>query len=65
MESAGALAIFRRSEELHSLRYTEYIGDGDSKAYKTVSEAGVYGPGVEISKLECTGHIQNGWVKPL
>ena len=50
-------AIFRTSEALHSLRYTEYLGDGDSKAYKTVSDAGVYGPGVEISKLECTGHI--------
>lgn len=65
MESAGALAIFRRSNELHGLRYTEYLGDGDSKAYKTVADEGVYGPGVQISKLECTGHIQKRMGKAL
>ena len=29
----GVARIFLRSEELHNLQYTEFFGDGDSKAY--------------------------------
>lgn len=59
MEPKGALAIFRRSEETHGLRYTSFLGDGDSKSFKMVSEAvpPVYNEN-EIKKLECVGHIQ-------
>ncbi|GFV34636.1 uncharacterized protein TNCV_1449401 [Trichonephila clavipes] len=39
MEVEGALRIFNRSEVLHNLRYTQYLGDGDSKAYKAVLES--------------------------
>ena len=57
MESEGVLAIIKEVKS-YSLQYTEYLGIFRRfKAYKTVSVAGVYGPGVEISKLECTGHI--------
>ncbi|GFT79284.1 uncharacterized protein TNCV_3275401 [Trichonephila clavipes] len=34
--------IFNRSEVLHNLRYTQYLGDGDSKAYKAVLESKPY-----------------------
>ncbi|GFU70508.1 uncharacterized protein TNCV_2511641 [Trichonephila clavipes] len=42
MEVEGALRIFNRSEVLHNLRYTQYLGDGDSKAYKAVLESKPY-----------------------
>ncbi|GFU39177.1 uncharacterized protein TNCV_1902741 [Trichonephila clavipes] len=38
MEVSGAIEIFQCSESLHSLQYTEFLGDGDAKAYKTVKE---------------------------
>ena len=43
--------------EKYSLPYTEYLGDGDSKGYKAVVESDPYN-GINISKLECIGHIQ-------
>lgn len=50
-------SIFQRSVENYSVCYTEFLGDGDSKAHKlTVEEAG-YG-GKEVTKLECVGHVQ-------
>lgn len=58
MEVAGALELFRRSVELYNVRYLFYLGDGDSKACASVNEAQVYGPDVEINKLECIGQVQ-------
>ncbi|GFV61990.1 uncharacterized protein TNCV_4107931 [Trichonephila clavipes] len=57
MEVEGALRIFNRSEVLHNLRYTQYLGDGDSKAYKEVLESKPY-KDVNIEKLECVGHVE-------
>lgn len=64
MEAGGAVSIFTRSETLHSLRYTEYLGNGDSAAYKSVVKAALYG-GASITKVECTGHIQKQMGKGL
>ncbi|GBL96020.1 hypothetical protein AVEN_199980-1 [Araneus ventricosus] len=36
MESVGAYRIFERSQSSHQLLYTDYCGDGDSKAYETL-----------------------------
>lgn len=36
MEMEGACAIWKRSEEMRSLKYTTYISDGDSKSYLVV-----------------------------
>lgn len=58
METAGALTIFQRSQDLHSLQYTTYLGDGDSSAFTTIQEASPYGPNTTINKLECVGHVQ-------
>ncbi|GFT91110.1 uncharacterized protein TNCV_2009091 [Trichonephila clavipes] len=57
MEVEGALRIFNRSEVLHNLRYTQYLGDGDSKAYKAGLESKPY-KDVNIEKLECVGHVE-------
>jgi hypothetical protein len=57
MEVAGAVAIFNRSLSQYGVRYLDYLGDGDSRAFKSVSEAKPYGD-CAIKKLECIGHIQ-------
>ena len=58
MESAGAVAMFMRSMDQNLLRYTEYIGDGDTSSYKDVTNAKPYRDDVNIMKKECLGHIQ-------
>ena len=55
MEVVGAKRVFERSIEKHNLRYTKYLGDGDSKSFTSVKFT--Y-PGIEVQKLECVGHIQ-------
>ena len=55
MEITGAKAIFSRSIEKHGLRYTQYLGDGDSKSYPAIKDT--Y-KSIEVEKLECVGHIQ-------
>ncbi|GFU98166.1 uncharacterized protein TNCV_1808181 [Trichonephila clavipes] len=55
MEPVGAYRIFERSEDLRMLRYTDYYGDGDSKAFDAVKD--IYGKD-SVTKLECIGHIQ-------
>ena len=57
MEPGGCLNIFRRSIDKSGLRYTEFLGDGDSKAHNQVTAEKVYGD-VKVEKLECVGHIQ-------
>lgn len=54
MEADGAVTIFKRSESKYGLIYSEFLGDGDSKAYKSVQEQ----CNPDVVKLECTGHIQ-------
>lgn len=58
MECAGALEIWKRSEEARRLRYMEVISDGDSKTIGILNENEPYGSGVTIIKHECVGHIQ-------
>ncbi|GFS91554.1 uncharacterized protein TNCV_1139761 [Trichonephila clavipes] len=38
MERVGAYRIFERSEDHRMLRYTDYYGDGDSKAFDAVKD---------------------------
>lgn len=57
MEVSGVKEIFNRSQTLYDARYVKYLGDGDSKAFKTVMSSKVYGD-QDIEKLECIGHIQ-------
>ncbi|GFX54904.1 uncharacterized protein TNCV_3318211 [Trichonephila clavipes] len=55
MEPVGAYRIFERSEDHRMLRYTDYYGDGDSKAFDAVKD--IYRKD-SVTKLECIGHIQ-------
>ena len=60
MENKGAILIFGRSIESRGLRYTEFVGDGDSSCFGKVSEAmkNQYGESYTVTKEECVGHIQ-------
>ena len=55
METQGAEEIFGRSIEKYNLRYTTFIGDGDSKAYSNVQK--IYGEENEVRKLDCVGRV--------
>ena len=55
METEGIKRIFGRSEETRKLQYTEYYGDGDSKAYNEVENC--Y-KDAHVEKKECVGHVQ-------
>ena len=57
MDSEGCVRIFKRSVEKHGLKYVEFLGDGDSKAYSRLEEEQVYGD-TKVTKLECIGHVQ-------
>ena len=57
MEAAGAQEIFHSSIQKYNLRYTKYLGDGDSSSFCNVVKSKPYGDCV-IEKLECIGHYQ-------
>ena len=60
MESKGAIAIFKRGLKERGLKYTHFIGDGDSSCFEKVEEElkCIYGDSYVIQKEECIGHIQ-------
>ena len=58
MEVDGLRDIFLRSVKKYGIRYTTFIGDGDSSSYATISEEKPYGPDIIIDKKECIGHVQ-------
>ena len=57
MEIAGMKAIWLHSVNL-KLRYTTFIGDGDSKILTCLTELNTYDEDVEIVKHECVGQVQ-------
>ncbi|GFV56888.1 uncharacterized protein TNCV_1869291 [Trichonephila clavipes] len=48
---------FQRSVQRYDVRYTKYLGDGDSKAFDNIVKNEVYGDNCTITKLECIGHV--------
>ncbi|GFV69731.1 uncharacterized protein TNCV_1348841 [Trichonephila clavipes] len=54
-EIVGASRIFLRSEKNRRLQYTQYYGDGDSKAFMSVKDTYGINSG---TKFECIGHVQ-------
>lgn len=57
MESTGVRHIFGRSLEKHNLRYSPFVGDGDSKSYNEVVSLAPYGPTFFIPKEDCISHV--------
>lgn len=57
MESEGVARIFGRSLEKHNIRYSPFVGDGDSKSYSEVLRLAPYGPAFHIPKEDCIAHV--------
>ena len=57
MEAVSTVTMFARSVEKNSLRYTGYIGDGDTSSFNSVLDSNPYGE-LKIHKKECVGHVQ-------
>lgn len=62
MEAEGAVILWKRSIELHNIRYKWMVSDGDSKAFNSVEN--VY-DGCKVVKLDCVGHVQKRMGKHL
>ena len=58
MDPIGVQKIYARSMVSRKLRYTSYIGDGDTKSYSSVVKEQPYRHNTQIEKLECVGHVQ-------
>jgi len=59
MEVDAVLEMFLRSEEKFGVRYTNYVGDGDTKTFKSILDAKPY-EDITVIKSECVGHVENG-----
>ena len=55
MEAEIAVRLWSRSVEKHKLRYTVFLGDGDSKAFDKLVELEIYG-NIKIVREECSNH---------
>ena len=60
MGSEGACEIFLRSIENNSLKYCQFVGDGDTGSYGKVRDrlAEAFGEKYIVVKEECVGHVQ-------
>lgn len=50
--------MFSRSEELYGVKYSNYIGDGDSKTFTAIVDLNLYGDELTVVKNECIDHVQ-------
>lgn len=63
IESSGKMKVdaivemFSRSEKLHGIKYSNYVGDGDSKMFKGITDAQPYDD-IIVRKKECITHVQ-------
>jgi len=58
MEVDGVVEMFQRSEEKDGVKYAYYIGDGDTKTFKTLLDTKCYGDNFIVKKKECILHVQ-------
>ena len=58
MNTAGAVEIFGSSNAKYNLRYSKYLGDGDTASFTKVVESQPYGDELKPVKLECVGDYQ-------
>jgi hypothetical protein len=58
MKHNAAKILWKRSAETKGLRYTTFLGDGDSTALDSLNEMQVNAPKVTIAKEECVNHVK-------
>lgn len=52
------IEMFSRSEEQFSMRYSNYIGEGNSKTFKALLDLQPYCEDSILKKSECVGHVE-------
>ena len=57
MEVDADIEIFQRSESLHNLKYTNYVGDGDSKTFKGMLDSEPHKE-FTVQKKDYIDHVQ-------
>ncbi|XP_073244432.1 uncharacterized protein [Porites lutea] len=55
MEVAGVLTLYKRTPE--GIRYSPFVGDGDSKSYSQLEQAAPYGRSFHKPKEDCIAHV--------
>ena len=59
MEKEGAVTMFLRSIKKHAIKYTTFVGDGDTSSFAAVTEAlSKEFDDYTVVKEDCIGHIQ-------
>lgn len=58
MEPAAACELFKESKTKYGVRYSIYIGDGDSSTFKNITDKNPYDDELIVMKRECVGHVQ-------
>ena len=58
MEAVGVVEIFGSSIRKYNLRYSKYLGDGDTASFNNDVEPRRYEDKLKPVKLECVGHYQ-------
>ena len=58
MEAQGAVYMWGRSIEKHSLPHMDFVA-GDCSSHQDLVKSKPYGDEVTVRKVECVGHIQN------
>ena len=60
METKGAIDLFSDSIDKRKLKYSQFVGDGDSSCYGSVAEAmrTKFNASYTVIKEECVGHVQ-------
>ncbi|KAJ8928841.1 hypothetical protein NQ314_018538 [Rhamnusium bicolor] len=64
METDIILEGFRTSVQLHGLKYTKLVGDGDSSITKKLQELKPYGTKL-VQKIECVNHLLRNFCQKL
>lgn len=64
MEMDAVIEMFKRSDDLHHVKYANYIGDGDSKTFSAIKKADIY-DNLTVQKKGCIGHVQKRMGKRL
>ena len=65
MESDAIVEGFRSSVEMHGIKYTKLIGDGDSSVHRKLIDALPYGSSQLVEKIECRNHILRNYCSRL
>ena len=58
MEVDAITKMFQNSEEKYGVKYTTFIGDGDSKTFRDILDAKLYRDTVIVEKKECIEHVE-------